>query len=71
MYVDRVYSIPHHGLGGAGVDFYVPLPHCFQYGPGIEGCLGQRRIAVHGRDTQEVDARVVSTDEERVGVLGP
>lgn len=69
MNISSMYCISHNWLRSTRVHLYIISPNGFQDGPGVESCLVERSVTMHGRDTEQFDAWVVSAQKERICIL--
>ena len=61
--INGVNSVAVNGFGGSRVDFDVACTQGFQNASGIVGGLVERSIAMDGAHAQQVDTRVVGSEE--------
>ena len=70
MVVRRVHLRAAERPGGAGVHGHVGgAADGGQHGAGVLGAAGQRGVAVHGGDADELQRRVMGGEEDGEGIL--
>jgi hypothetical protein len=69
MDVDSGQSDPFDWLLSTNVDLDVALSYRLQSCPRIECGLDERRIAMDGAHSEEVDARIVAGEEQGIRIL--
>lgn len=67
--VGCVHGLAAKGLGGPGVDADVGAADGCQHAAGVGGGAGQRRVAVHGADSEEVQRWVAGGEDDGEGIL--
>jgi len=69
MNIDGMYCVAHDWLRSTGIDLDIAFPDSLKHSSSIVYGLIERGIAVDGANAEKFNARVVSGEEESVGIL--
>lgn len=69
MYVRGVHGFSAEGFCSSGMYWHVRPPNCGKNAQRIRGCLFERGVAMDCAYAEEVQARIMGSEEDGEGVL--